>query len=102
MKKAMLIGLMCFTLGFGANAAISGDITATGKYWGDIYTFLGNVVTMSNELKADRNVSFADYTSLIHKFDSFTTFSEMTGYAFDTNHNSSTATATTDLTLTGL
>jgi hypothetical protein len=98
----MLIGLICFTLGFGANAAISGDITATGKYWADQYTLFSNMVTMSNELKADRNVSFADYTGLIHKLDSFTTFSEMTGYAFDTNHNSSTATTTTDLTLTGL
>ena len=102
MKRAMLIGLICFTLGFGASAAISGDITATGKYWADQYTFFSNVVTMSNELKADRNTSFADYTGLITKFDAFTTFSEFQNYSFGANFNSSTATATTDLTLTGL
>lgn len=102
MKRAILIGLMSFTLGFGASAAISGDITATGKYWADQYTFLSNTVTMSNELKTDRNASFADYTGLTAKLDAFTTFNEFKNYSFDANHNSSTATATTDLTLTGL
>ncbi len=102
MKRAMLIGLVCFTLGFGASAAISGDITATGKYWADQYTFLSNTVTMSNELKADRNTSFADYTGLLTAFEAFTSFNEFIGYGFLTNHNSSTVTATTDLTLTGL
>lgn len=88
MKKAMLIGLICFTLGFGANAAISGDITATGKYWADQYTFLSNVVTMVNEIKTDVNAMTAELNAA-------STFADVTSFTFGTI-------ATTDLTLTGL
>ncbi len=88
MKKAMLIGLICFTLGFGANAAISGDITATGKYWADQYTFFTNIVTMVNEIKTDVNAMTAELNGA-------STFDDITGFTFGTI-------ATTDLTLTGL
>ena len=88
MKKAMLIGLICFTLGFGANAAISGDITATGKYWADQYTFFTNIVTMVNEIKLDVNAMTAELNGA-------STFDDITGFTFGTI-------ATTDLTLTGL
>ena len=88
MKKAMLIGLICFTLGFGANAAISGDITATGKYWRDQYTFLTNTVTMVNEIKTDVNAMTA-------AFNAASSFDDITGVTFATI-------STTDLTLTGL
>jgi len=39
-----------------ATVAYSGDITANGMFQGDLFTFLSNVVTMSNETKADSNV----------------------------------------------
>lgn len=88
MKKAIWIGLICFTLGFGANAAISGDITATGKYWADQYTFFSNTVTMVNEIKADVNAMTAELNGA-------STFADVTSFTFGT-------VATTDLTLTGL
>lgn len=88
MKKAMLIGLICFTLGFGANAAISGNITATGKYWRDQYTFYTNIVTMVNEIKADVNAMTAELNTA-------STFADLTGVTFGT-------VTTTDLTLIGL
>ena len=38
-----------------AGVAVAGSITATGMSHGDLYTFLSNVVTIVNELKADVN-----------------------------------------------
>lgn len=39
-----------------AMAGLAGDITATGIYQGDLFTFLSNVVTIANEQKADYNL----------------------------------------------
>lgn len=45
-----------------AGSIFAGDITGTGHYWADMYTYLTNVKTMSNELKTDHNALYANYT----------------------------------------
>lgn len=60
-----IIGLMAAIMLVGAaSIATSGSITANGMSQGDQVTFYGNVVTMSNEQKADYNKLFADYSAL--------------------------------------
>jgi hypothetical protein len=114
MKRAILLGIICLTIGFGGKAVLSGDITPNGMFQGDQFTFYSNVVTMSNELKgsvnasftnstametvineikADYNLLYANYTGLINKFDNMTSFAEQAAFDFSTNHDDSSAVA---------
>jgi hypothetical protein len=90
MKKNVLLILLGISLGvnIATMSVIAGDITATGMYQKDLHTFLTNVVTMNNELKADVNAATAELNGAA-------TFDAITGFSFGT-------VATTDLTLSGL
>jgi hypothetical protein len=53
MKRFLVLIALVFTL---ASTSFAGDITATGMFQGDLYTFLSNVVTIVNAQKASANL----------------------------------------------
>ena len=90
MKKNILLILLGISLGInvGAAAVIAGDITGTGMYQKDLFTFLTNTVTAVNETKLDFNAATAELNGA-------SAFDDVTAFTFGT-------VAASDLSLTGL
>jgi hypothetical protein len=90
MKKNILLILLGISLGINVvtMGAIAGDITDTGMYQKDIHTYLSNILTISNEIKADLNDATAELNGA-------GAFDDITGHTFGT-------VAADDLSLTGL
>lgn len=99
--KFIVLGFL-FCLTTQAIVVRAGDITANGWFQKDIVTFLGNVVTMGNEIKSDHNVAFASYTGLRRQIISFNNYSAARNAIRSRSISSTTVATTTDLTLSGL
>ncbi len=55
--KKFLVGFLLASLVFGGTALVAGNITSTGIYQKDLYTFLSNVVTFVNGIKSQTNTA---------------------------------------------